>query len=147
MKFLPFSLGILVSIPVLYYALTADGATRATMHAGAVTVSYLAYSTLAFVLTNFGKQRKTKAWLFFACGIVLLFTYLPALDIVLGWIFYPSTSRDRNWLGVMSQLYFYAPLVVSALCIYRGISLWAEESLEQKAAQPTRPANVASRRG
>jgi len=46
----------------------------------------------------------------------------------------------------MRQLYFYAPLVVSALCIFRAISLWAEESLEPQKG-PNQPIQPVQRTG
>jgi hypothetical protein len=132
MKILPYSLGVVVSLVVLYFAFTADAASKATIHAGAIATSYLVYSTLAFVLTRFGKQRQAKAWLFFGSGVVLLFAYLPSLEFILGWFYYPRTGPDRDWSEAMRQLYFYAPLIVSALCIFRAISFWADESVEKK---------------
>jgi len=137
MKTLPFTVGLVASLVVLYFAFTADAASKATMHAGAIAASYVVYSTFALILTRFGKQRHTKAWLFFTGGVVLLFGYLPSLEFILSWFYYPRSGSDHEWSEAMRQLYFYATLIVSALCIFRAIALWADESLEKKEPNQT----------
>ena len=81
------------------------------------------------MLTGIGKKRKSKAWVFFGNGLVVPLGYLPLLQFVIGWISFPKDHFDFRLINVWEQLYFCAPMIVGALCIFRGISIWAEEGM------------------
>jgi protein-S-isoprenylcysteine O-methyltransferase Ste14 len=135
-------LGIAISTAVLFFTVTSDiKESPGTMHAAAIALSYLVYSSLAFVLTTFGKKKSSKATLFFGCGVMLLFVFLPSLRYLMTWFYIPKNHYDADALRALQDLYFYSPMIVSALCIYRGISFWADESLAKSVPIQTSTAN------
>jgi hypothetical protein len=130
--------GVIAASITFYFAFVANVySTPTTMHAAAVALSYFVFSTLAFVLTSFGSKRSSKAALFFGCGVVLLFTFLLSLRYLMGWFYISGDYYDQQALRAFQDLYFYSPMIVSALCIYRGISIWADESIAKK--EPNQP--------
>ena len=131
MKTRPYVYSSLIALLVLYFAFTRGLFSRWALHAVAVSTSYLLFSTWALALTVIGKKRKTKAWVFFGSGIVVLFGYLPSLQFVIGWLSWPNDQFEVRLINTWEQLYFYAPMIVSALCIYRGFSIWAEEKISE----------------
>lgn len=134
MKSRVYFLGVAVSTVVLFFAFTSKvSGSAVTMHAAAIALSYTVYSSLAFILTSFGKKKSSKAAFFFGCGVVLLFIFIPSLRYLLTWFYFPRGYSDSESIRALQDLYFYSPMIVSALCIYRGISFWADDSLEKKA--------------
>ena len=134
MKSRVYCLGVAISVVVLFFAFTSKvSGSTVTMHAAAIALSYMVYSSLAFILTSFGKKKSSKAALFFGCGVVLLFIFIPSLRYLLTWFYFPRGYSNSESIRALQDLYFYSPMIVSALCIYRGISLWADDSLAKKA--------------
>ena len=133
MKTIHYFSGLLVATVVILFAfIQPDYESRPFLHSAEVAMSYIAYSTLAFILTRFGNEKKTKAWLYFVSGCVMMFFYIPALSSILSWFYVPYDYNDEGYLRSMTQIYFYAPLIVSALCVFRGISFWVDESMKPK---------------
>ena len=142
MKLIPHLLGLTACLIVLYLTFPPVGSTSpALFYTATSACSYILFSSLALGITRFGRTRKTKAWAFFIGGIVAIVAFMPGIRYVVD-LFY---VEDRSWrepaLTVMKELYFLSPIFVGSLCIYRAITMWADESLTSdkpnQALQPT----------
>jgi hypothetical protein len=145
MKTLPYLCGLAIAALALLLTYTLGGyRSWTTFYSAAIASSYIVFSSVAFVVTRFGRDKNRKAWAFLGCGITLLFGYLPSIRFVVDIFYMPESSYGMR---LDQELFFFAPMIVSALCIYRSYCLWAEDALEKKEpnqpSQPTPP----SRRG
>ena len=130
MRLIPYFLGVVIAAVVLFFAYTDGGYhSMITFYVAASASTYVVLSSLALVVTRFGTSKGRKARVFFGSGTVLLFGYLPSLRAIVR-LFYVPHGLDR--MPIDQELFFYAPMIVSALCIYRGILLWADESLTRE---------------
>ncbi len=136
MKPVPYIVGVTVSALVLFFAYTDGGFhSHVTFYAAAMASSYVVYSSIAFVVARYGRKKQSKAWLFFGCGVVLMFAFIPSLRWVFD-LFYIERFRGADSGDsppIIRELFYFGPVIVGSLCIFRAISLWADESLEPKA--------------
>jgi hypothetical protein len=135
MKPIPHLLGTIACLVILYLAYTEGGYhSPKSFYAASTASTYILYSSLALSITCIGKTRKAKAWTFFIGGLATIFTYIPAIRYVVD-LFYVEERYNREFtLSVMKELYFWSPVIVGSLCIFRAISIWSDESL--KKAEP-----------
>ena len=104
------------------------------------SLSYIVYSTLAFLVSCVGTTQKKKAWVFFSFGVVLLFTYIPAIGQAVEYFYMDvlyDYRRDRDLLAkirFMHDLVGYSFMIVASLSIFRGIVLWSEDNLARRQA-------------
>ncbi|MCX6956192.1 MAG: hypothetical protein NTV51_29005 [Verrucomicrobia bacterium] len=140
MKPLPYSVGLAISGIVLFFGYTDGGFhSHPTFYAAATASSYVVYSSVAFLVTRYGRKRQSKAWLFFSVGVTLMFVYIPVFRVVID-LFYVERFRgidSGDPLPVVRELFFYGPVIVGALCIFRAYSLWSE--IADEANEPIQP--------
>jgi hypothetical protein len=141
MRLIPHLLGILASVVVLYLACDNGGFQSArSFYAASTASTYVLYSFLALAVTQIGRTKKAKAWVFFFSGIVTIFTYIPAIRYVVD-LFYVERHHGEFSLSVMKELFFWSPIIVGSLCVYRAISMWSEDSMKKEepnqALEPT----------
>lgn len=101
---------------------------QVAFYAAAIASSYFVFSTIAVLVTRFGHSRQRKAWLFFGCGILQLFAYVPTLRQLLEILYLDRLPFE---LEAIRQVFMFAHMFVSALCIFKGMSIWSDMSLER----------------
>jgi hypothetical protein len=141
MRPIPHLLGTLACLVLLYlaYPVGAYHHDERSFYAATTASSYILYSSLALALTQIGRTKKAKAWAFFIGGLVVIGLYMPAIRYVVD-LFYVEDGhwRDASF-QVFRELYFWSPIIVGSLCIYRAVSMWADESLDQRRSSPLLP--------
>jgi hypothetical protein len=144
MKTAHYLVGLVVAAAVLYFAYTGGGyRSIGAFYAGALASTYVVVSSLALLVTHVGRTKKSKGWALFAGGIVLLFGYVPLIRFVVSLFYVPRAFEEIRF---EYELFFYSPMIISALCIYRGIAYWAEDSLEKGDPAGTDNSGAAPRR-
>ena len=134
MKPLPYFAGVGLSFLVLFFTYTDGGYHDATsFYAAAIASSYILCSSVAISVTRYGKTPQTRAWLFFGCGVIFMFTFIPAFRLVIE-LFYVPRRFDSDTAASLPvrELFFYGPVIIGALCIFRSFTLWSDMSIEKK---------------
>jgi hypothetical protein len=135
MKTVPYVIGVTISALVLFFAYTDGGFhSHTTFYSAAMASSFIVYSSIAFLVSRFGSRKQSKAWLFFVCGIALMFAFIPSFRFVVD-LFYVERFRGMDSgdpLPVIRELFYYGPVIIGSLCVFRAISLWSDENTERK---------------
>ncbi len=133
MKFIPHLLGISACLVILYVTFPPIGSDDPVVfYTTATACSYILYSSLALGITRIGRTRKTKAWAFFIGGFIAIVAFMPGIRHVVDLFYVEHRPWREPALTSLKELYFFSPIFVGSLCIYRAIAMWADESLESE---------------
>ncbi|MBM3852084.1 MAG: hypothetical protein FJ399_02905 [Verrucomicrobia bacterium] len=137
MKPLPYFVGVAISCLMLFFTYTDGGYHSAgSFYVAAIASSYILYSSIAIVVTRYGKSPQTRAWLFFGCGVALMFAFIPAFRLVIELFYVPMRHGSEDAPLPVRELFFFGPVIIGALCIFRSFVLWSDTGSEKKEADP-----------
>ncbi len=129
MSLIPYTMGAIASVAIFFIAYTMGMyRSEVTFYSAAIASSYFVFSTVAFLVTRFGRTKQRKAWIFFSCGILMLFAYVPSLRQLLEILYLDRLPFE---LQAVRQVFMFAHMFVSALCVFKAMSIWSELSLER----------------
>ena len=101
----------------------------------AIAAAYIGFSTLALLITNLGRTKSQKAWVYYLSGSILLTAFIPmerwVVDLYYGTWAHFDHYGELHYAAIpfSREVLLLGPLVVFSMSIFRGISIWCEESL------------------
>ena len=133
-------IGLPIALLTLAATLAYDDRTVSGIYVSSASLSYLVYSTLAFLVGR-AKSRKSQGGVFFFFGLLLLFTYIPLLGHVVEFFYNDpvySFSEEHRLVDAINEMFLYSFVIVASLCIFRGVDLWAKAKFESEAGRNMR---------